>query len=200
MLTLGKKHAGFCQGQLQTHQRPTDISEWRIFFLQWLTILRIYQEAGMSPPFSTSKRKVFLVSKFTFPWSWKWLCSWYVENRAVLVQLEVIFSLELPHMKTQSNICLHFLGCDCYCLQISLRAWGGRHHAAVTHCDSDSRMLIWNVTLELLLLLLFPSPLQWNTQKSDAPLSFFPISHALSSTEVENNLKCFWNCIFQGIS
>jgi len=41
---------------------------------------------------------------------------------AVLVQLEVIFSLELPHMKTQSSISLHFLGYDCYCLQISVRA------------------------------------------------------------------------------
>lgn len=110
MLTLGKKHAGFCQWQPRTEaHRHFWVED---FFHRWLTILRIYQETGMSLPFTMSKRKILLVSKFIFPWSWKWLCSWYVENRAVLVQLEVTFSLELPHMKTWSSICLHFLGCD----------------------------------------------------------------------------------------
>lgn len=56
--------------------------------------------SGMSLLFITGKRKVFLVSKFIFPSFCKWLRSRNVENRAFPIQLEVIFSLELPHMKT----------------------------------------------------------------------------------------------------
>lgn len=44
--------------------------------------------------------------------------------------------------------------------------------ALLQSCDSDSRMLIWNVALELLLLFLLSSPPQQNTQKLDAPLSY----------------------------
>lgn len=132
VLTVGKKACHFLP------VTASDSSEahghfWVLGYFLPVTF-NIENLSGMSLLFITGKRKVFLVSKFIFPSSCKWLRSRYVENRAFPIQLEVIFSLELPHMKTWSNNCLHFLGCDCYCLQISLRAWGGRHHVSVTHC------------------------------------------------------------------
>lgn len=92
--------------------------------------------------FRYKKSRIFWVAKwkkYILPRPWRWLHSW-MENKTVLVHriiesyLEVRLFLELLHMKTRSDVYLYFLGCNWYCLQIYLRAWGGRHHVTVMDC------------------------------------------------------------------